>query len=489
MRLKPYHAGELYNKLAAAVKSKALDDITAFEPKEVWAKIKDEENNMNELTKEEILQKEKLLATYLEKFVDAHEDDEHVEKEIGSDDAESDGSNEINDQVPLTEHSKEWDSSEATDIDRRLVDLYRLQRYSNGHAAKSIRNLLIMSLCTQHRMPKKVIAEKVGLSCTQVRTILRDLAKVDVPVIVSRLEELLHATRSDFDIKNAVDAMVSGGRGLLTEPLIRRNLNEAPSRTLTRFKVRRAITVDCGLVYKKVVSLAPYVNSRKNIVLRRLMACHLIDDVLKKDNVIVNFDECTFSETTSRTHSWSPRGRAMCRTWKKSIPNVNLFLATFDDGTNIAQFSTGTNNQVTFCSWLLDFARYMDQHRPDHRKHHWLIMDNMAGHKTALAKIVLAHLGLRISFSAPASFSSMPVERLFGIVKSKFLDGENVGNQREDPHLSHEVAATMTGRNKQEKIVVRIGRLIKDIGRSTKRNAWRTSTEALIAMAKSRPVI
>ena len=109
------------------------------------------------------------------------------------------------------------------------------------------------------------------------------------------------------------------------------------------------------------------------------------------------------------------------RTFSEEIINVHLFLCLFSDGSRVFQFTSGTNNQVTFCSFLFDLVRHLDHRSPDWRLTHCLVMDNMSGHKTHLSLAVLRHLGVPVAFTAPASFSAMPVERAFGLLKNQVL--------------------------------------------------------------------
>ena len=97
---------------------------------------------------------------------------------------------------------------------------------------------------------------------------------------------------------------------------------------------------------------------------------------------------------------------------------MNLFLCVFSNGDRVFQFTTGTNNQVTFCSWLFDLVGHMDRHRPNWRRNHCLVMDNCSAHRTDLSKKVLHHLRVPVAFTAPASMTAMPVEKVFGLIKT-----------------------------------------------------------------------
>jgi hypothetical protein len=279
-----------------------------------------------------------------------------------------------------------------------------------------------MSLRVRHKMPTRVIAEKVNLSQNTVQQVLRQLTDHEFALEIFGVEKTIAQTLRTFAVKKSIAEMVEGGKDLLTVPYVKNALEEKNDIYLSRYKVRKAVTRDCGLVYRRVGSIESYVNSRKNVILRQLMASHLAKNIFAKGKIVCNFDECTFSESTSRAYSYAPRGKKMARTYKKSIPNINLFMTIIDDGTRIVQFTTGSNNQVTFIKWLFDFARFMDKHRPGFRETHRILMDNMTGHKTPLSISVINHLGLPITFTAPASMTAMPIERMFGLVKLQTIN-------------------------------------------------------------------
>lgn len=119
--------------------------------------------------------------------------------------------------------------------------------------------------------------------------------------------------------------------------------------------------------------------------------------------------------------SYARRGPQEMRTFMDDVNNVNLFLCVFSDGDRVFQFTTGTNNQVTFCSFLFDLVGHLDRHRPNWRRDHCLCLDNMSGHRTDLSLAVFRHLKVPVAFTAPASMTAMPVERVFGLLKCQQL--------------------------------------------------------------------
>lgn len=422
VRLHPYHAAALHKKITRALKSKKPHNTIDFEPIDVWNKLQTDGRTLNLLSSQEIDTASKCLREFLEKFAD---DSKASVKE--------DADNEMSDNealsvlqriraVDITEYEKEWDQTSATDTDQQLLAIYNAQTSPNSFVAKQIRNLLIVSLRVHHHMPVRVIAERVCLSSSRVNAVLKSLSSQEINTPEEVLRQCKALTRRTLIVKKLIGEMIDGGRGLLNVPHVKKKLAEDDGIHLTYYQVKRVMTKEMDLVYRKVGTFEPYVNSRKNIILRQQMAHHLAVNVFAAGKTVCNFDESTFTECTSRSMSYAPRGNSMSRTYKKGISTVNLFLCIIDDGTRIVQFTTGSNNQVTFCQWLFDFASFMDQRRPGWRDSHRIILDNMGGHKAAISRHVAAALRLPLTFTAPASATCCPIEVGFGLAKLQTVE-------------------------------------------------------------------
>ena len=204
--------------------------------------------------------------------------------------------------------------------------------------------------------------------------------------------------------------MLECGQHLITIPYVQKHLVDKHQIVLSKAKIRSIVTKDLDLVYKRVGSLEEYVNTSKNILLRQLMAEHLIKNVFNPGKIVINFDECHFKESTSKAYSWTFRGRKRSRTYKKIDASTNLFLCVIEDGGMVYQLTTGNNNEVTFSSWLFDLSKILDQSRPGWRTTHVVLMDNARSHKSETTKSVIRHLGIPTIFTAPGSMTCLPVE-------------------------------------------------------------------------------
>ena len=61
---------------------------------------------------------------------------------------------------------------------------------------------------------------------------------------------------------------------------------------------------------------------------------------------------------------------------------------------------------------------HMDVTEPDWKEKHVIILDNAPAHTPDAVKDVIQAAGVKVMYTAPASFSALPVEHLFGRLKA-----------------------------------------------------------------------
>ena len=82
----------------------------------------------------------------------------------------------------------------------------------------------------------------------------------------------------------------------------------------------------------------------------------------------------------------------------------------------------GPNNEVSVASFFVQLAAELDSSIPQWRETYVLVHDNCASHKTDLMLSVLKAGGFSVIFSAPASYLSLLVEGIFGLIKGREYD-------------------------------------------------------------------
>jgi len=176
-----------------------------------------------------------------------------------------------------------------------------------------------------------------------------------------------------------------------------------------------------GLSWKKMDHAKAYVNTWKNIELRKLFALRLIE-TMRHDKILINFDESVIHQSVMRTFSWQRKSQPARRVFGKDISGLSILLAVTSDGFSVHQFLDGNNNEVSVSSFIVGLVRELDRARPGWRKKSVLLLDNCASHKTAMTRRLLTKLKVPTLFSAPASYTVCPVERFFGAMKRLDFD-------------------------------------------------------------------
>ena len=135
--------------------------------------------------------------------------------------------------------------------------------------------------------------------------------------------------------------------------------------------------------------------------------------------MLYNFDEATFTSTSSKSFSWDdPRG-PRTRSHKITLEQVHLLLTVGSDGTIYRSFLQGRSNSYVFIHHLLTLINTLEKERPGFRRNSIFLWDNASTHSSAMSVRVARSLGLRILPTAPASYSALAIERVFAVLKTK----------------------------------------------------------------------
>jgi hypothetical protein len=98
---------------------------------------------------------------------------------------------------------------------------------------------------------------------------------------------------------------------------------------------------------------------------------------------------------------------------------MQIFLTITSTGERFFQFIKGKNNEVSGSSYFIALARSLDEKNIDWRDNHVLLLDNCSTQKTKLARSNILRLGFLVTYSASASFKTVPVKKVFGAMKRK----------------------------------------------------------------------
>ena len=74
-------------------------------------------------------------------------------------------------------------------------------------------------------------------------------------------------------------------------------------------------------------------------------------------------------------------------------------------------------NSYSYIEYIRRLVSKLDEQIPNWRSTHILLIDNAPSHSSDVTRAVLSSLQVPVCFSAPASYSCLPVERVFGILR------------------------------------------------------------------------
>jgi len=126
----------------------------------------------------------------------------------------------------------------------------------------------------------------------------------------------------------------------------------------------------------------------------------------------MNFDECTFSQSTSRSYSWHNKKGNVSKQHARTFDNVHLLLVITSDGRSYFRLTTGTHNETTFLAFIVDLKERLDEERPGWTANSVLFLDNHPAHKTATVIHAMNCLKIKLLMTAPGSYLVCPVEKV-----------------------------------------------------------------------------
>ncbi len=180
-----------------------------------------------------------------------------------------------------------------------------------------------------------------------------------------------------------------------------------------------------NLSWRRMKSEKDYINSWKNISLRKMFAQKMMQ-IFEMRKSILNFDESTISGSTGKTMSWTARGLRKARRFRLEVTGISILLAVGSNGEKFFQYLSGNNNEVSVANFLVEVATAMDDVDERWKENYIFLMDNCPSHKTPMVRQIIRKLQIPVLFSAPASFKTAIIELIFGALKGKDFTDQDV---------------------------------------------------------------
>ena len=147
-------------------------------------------------------------------------------------------------------------------------------------------------------------------------------------------------------------------------------------------------------------------------------------DLLKTDQVIINIDESWLNETNYTRMMWCPPSGQGTITSKQVTPRIALIAALDTNGRvyySMSQANTDTDVLMLFMRYLI---KQLDSESADWRNETIFLLDGAKYHVSEEMREYFRKMDVQVIYSGPYSFSTAPIELLFGALKRGNLNPE-----------------------------------------------------------------
>ena len=154
-------------------------------------------------------------------------------------------------------------------------------------------------------------------------------------------------------------------------------------------------------------------------------------ELLHKGTRILNVDESFINETNFTRMMWRPPKAPGTMISKAVTPRLALIAALDTDGNvyySLGQCNTDSDMMMLYMRHLL---RRLDEEAADWRDNTIFLMDNASYHSSEDMKEYFKKMEIKVIYSGPYSYTSAPIELLFGALKQGELnpDGFTTGKR------------------------------------------------------------
>lgn len=313
-------------------------------------------------------------------------------------------------------------NSKVDPITLRLLEIYSACAKERSTVSKFVRDSLMANLIVKYGAQCHKLARWFRISKNYAKHVIKQHLNKKFSDVMPLDEFRAKLTRMK-KIQEVVNKRVDSKRGIVTVNAVTKILKDDQEIELSYNQARKIFSTSLKLKWKRIRGNDSYVKTEVNVMLRKEFALQVIE-VIRRGSIILNYDESAILSTSNRNFSWDRRGSTCQRAVGKKISGLSILLAVSSTGGLHFQFLDGNNNKGSVAAYFISLALSLDQSSPGWRSTQVLLLDNCASHETALVRSVMRSVGFTVMFGAPASYSLMPVERVFALMKSPDFDAE-----------------------------------------------------------------
>ena len=173
--------------------------------------------------------------------------------------------------------------------------------------------------------------------------------------------------------------------------------------------------------YVKIQNVAIFTNSSKNLVLRQRFAMEFLRLAQNKKHFL-NVDESWLGQSDYRRLKWQVKGRPATLQPHQLQPRISVILGIDSEGQLYLSLVQANSNSDIMAAFFRQLALKLDRERPGWRNDTVIVLDNAPYHTSAATLKVLESLQMPVLFTGPHSFSGVPVELVFSMLKRTNLN-------------------------------------------------------------------
>ena len=214
-----------------------------------------------------------------------------------------------------------------------------------------------------------------------------------------------------------------------TISMVKKQLESQLDEIYSEQKIKNFVKKEMRFAYKKDSSRPPKYATRHIQLVKFLFWTELLD-LIAKGEVIINIDESSFDRSVKREYSWLPIGQSFPIINERIKGRACLILAIWNTGEWLSMVVSETVESKKFWLFFKILEFVVCRYYQSCNKFPTVIWDNARTHSSQLTKRIIKDFQFSVRFLAPYCPEVAPVEKAFGIIKSKMraIEGSKLIN-------------------------------------------------------------
>ena len=217
-------------------------------------------------------------------------------------------------------------------------------------------------------------------------------------------------------IKRVVIGMLEKDIILVRAEAVVRLVKEQEVVEVTAAQVKRVMKDELGLAYRMTRKIPVQANHKRCLVLRQQYAMVMLP-LLQKGTRILNVDETWLNSTNFTRMAWSAPGTSATIQAKPISYRIALIAALDTEGRLYYSLTQANTDQNVMLVYLQHLVEQLDLEQPSWRDDTALLLDGARYHTGSKVREYLRKLEVQVIWSGPYSYSTAPIELVFGALK------------------------------------------------------------------------